>query len=96
MGNAALTRGRFVPVRGPDEAPLFDPANEKQIGTVRRSNAAEIDPAVAAAVAGFASISTASTSERIEMLHRMSDAVSRRSANLAEAMSEEYGAPAVS
>ena len=86
--------GRFVPVRGSDEAPLFNPATEEQIGTVRLSNAADVDAAVRAAVAAFAGISTASTSERIEMLHRLSDAVARRSADLAEAMSEEYGAPA--
>lgn len=86
--------GRFVPVRGSDEAPLFNPATEEQIGTVRLSNAADVDAAVGAAVAAFAGISTAATSERIEMLHRLSDAVARRSEDLAEAMSEEYGAPA--
>lgn len=86
--------GRFVPVRGPDEAQLFNPATEEQIGSLRLSDAADVDVAVEAAVSAFAAISTTPDGDRIAMLHRLSDVVSRRSADLAEAMSEEYGAPA--
>lgn len=86
--------GRFVPVIGADEAPLFNPATEEQIGTVRLSIAADVDAAVGAAATAFPSISMAPPGDRIATLHRLSDAVSRRSRDLAEAMSEEYGAPA--
>lgn len=86
--------GRFVPVQGTDLGPLFNPATEEQIATVHLSNAADVDAAVRAAVAAYAEISTMSNSKRVAMLHRLSDVVSRRSADLAEAMSEEYGAPA--
>jgi len=85
--------GAFVPVSGKDEAPLFNPATEEQIGSVRLSDATDVDAAVGAATAAFAGIAAASPDERIAMLHRLSEVVSRRSDDLADAMSEEYGAP---
>lgn len=87
--------GAFVTPLGTEEAPLFNPSTELQIGTVRLGNAADIDLAVAAAKRGFALLAEISKEERIAMLHRLADAVAARRDALIAAMAEEYGAPSL-
>ncbi|MFB2566192.1 aldehyde dehydrogenase family protein [Rhizobium sp. IMFF44] len=86
--------GSFVRPHGKEEAPLFNPATEEQIGTVRLGDEQDVDNAVSAAKAAFASQSQSSKAERIAMLHSLHDAVAARASDLADAMREEYGAPA--
>src|SRR5262245_40936819 len=87
--------GSFVEPHGKEEAPLFNPATEEQIGTVRLGDAEDIDRAVAAAKRAFPAFSRTSKAERIAMLERLNAVVSARGTELADAMREEYGAPAM-
>lgn len=86
--------GRFVQPHGTEVAPLFNPATEEQIGTVRLGDEQDVDDAVSAAKAAFQSLSRTSKADRIAMLHSLNKAVSARASDLADAMREEYGAPA--
>ncbi len=86
--------GSFVQPHGTEEAPLFNPATEEQIGTVRLGDEQDVDNAVSAAKAAFASQSQSSKAERVAMLHSLHDAVEARASDLTDAMREEYGAPA--
>ncbi|NLR98384.1 aldehyde dehydrogenase family protein [Rhizobium sp. P38BS-XIX] len=86
--------GRFVQPHGTEVAPLFNPATEEQIGTVRLGDEQDVDNAVRAAKAAFQSLSRSSKADRIAMLHSLNKAVSARASDLADAMREEYGAPA--
>ncbi|OED01672.1 MULTISPECIES: aldehyde dehydrogenase family protein [Rhizobium] len=86
--------GSFVRPHGEEEAPLFNPATEERIGTVCLGDEQDVDNAVSAAKAAFASQSQSSKAERVAMLHSLHDAVAARASDLTDAMREEYGAPA--
>ncbi|TXI07058.1 MAG: aldehyde dehydrogenase family protein [Rhizobium sp.] len=86
--------GSFVQPHGKEEAPLFNPATEEQIGVVRLGDEQDVDDAVRAAKAAFPAMSQSSKAERIAMLQSLHDAVAARAADLTDAMREEYGAPA--
>jgi len=85
--------GRFVSPHGRERAPLFNPATEEQIGTVRLGDASDVEAAVSAAKRAFPAFSRTSKAERIELLKRLSAAVAARSDELTAAMTEEYGSP---
>lgn len=85
--------GAFVTPHGEDHAPLYNPATEEQIGTVRLADAQDADRAVIVAKRAFATFSLSSKEERIDMLQRLSAAVAARADGLAAAMRAEYGAP---
>ncbi len=86
--------GEFVEPHGEEWAPLFNPATEEQIGTVRLADADDADRAVTAAKRAFPSFSNTAKEDRIDMLKRLHAAVWARASDLADAMREEYGAPA--
>ena len=86
--------GRFVQPHGTEVAPLFNPTTEQQIGIVRLGDEQDVDHAVSAAKAAFPGLSQSSKAERVAMLHSLHEAVSARASDLADAMREEYGAPA--
>ena len=86
--------GAFRPVLGTATAPLFDPATASQIGTVRLSDAADVDAAVAAATSALPALPAMSPAQRADLLRRLGAAFSRHTDRLAEAMRAEYGAPA--
>jgi aldehyde dehydrogenase (NAD+) len=85
--------GKFVTPHGREQAPLFNPATEEQIGTVRLGDGSDVEAAVSAAKRAFPGFSRASRGARIEFLTRLSAAVSARSEELTTAMTEEYGSP---
>ncbi|WP_412778268.1 aldehyde dehydrogenase family protein [Thalassospira lucentensis] len=85
--------GAFVKPHGNQWAPIFNPATEEQIGTVRLADAVDADLAVAAAKRAFPAFSNTPKEKRIDMLHRLHAAVSDRASDLIDAMREEYGAP---
>jgi aldehyde dehydrogenase (NAD+) len=85
--------GGFVAAHGREQAPLFNPATEEQIGTVRLGDGSDVEAAVSAAKRAFPGFSRASRGARIEFLTRLSAAVSARSEELTTAMTEEYGSP---
>lgn len=85
--------GAFVEPHGREWAPLFNPATEEQIGTVRLADAQDAERAVTAAKRAFPAFSTTTKAERIDMLKRLHAAVAARASDLVDAMREEYGAP---
>ena len=85
--------GSFVSPHGREQAPLFNPATEEQIGTVRLGDTEDVEAAVSAAKRAFPAFSRSSKTERIALLRRLSAAVASRSDELAAAMTEEYGSP---
>jgi aldehyde dehydrogenase (NAD+) len=85
--------GQFVEPHGEELAPLFNPATEEQIGTVRLADAEDANHAVAAAKSAFPTFSNTTKEERIDLLHRLHASVSARASDLIDAMREEYGAP---
>lgn len=85
--------GSFVSPHGREQAPLFNPATEEQIGTVRLGDTEDVEAAVSAAKRAFPAFSRSSKTERIALLRRLSAAVTSRSDELAAAMTEEYGSP---
>jgi len=86
--------GAFRASTGTEIAPLFNPATEEQIGSVRLSGVADVQTAVAAAARAFPEFSRTSPDERMAMLRRLGDAVANRADALTVAIREEYGAPA--
>lgn len=85
--------GAFVEPHGDQWAPLFNPATEEQIGSVRLADEQDADRAVAAAKRAFPAFSNTTKKERIDMLNGLHAAVSARTDDLASAMRAEYGAP---
>lgn len=86
--------GEFITPVGSEVMDLFNPATEEKIGTVRLGDADDARTAIAAAKQAFLEMARTSKSERVGMLHRLSDAVKARATDLVAAMIEEYGAPA--
>lgn len=86
--------GRFVPATGAEEAPLFNPATEEQIATVRLSNAEDVNAAVGAAKRAFPEMLRTPPADRADMLRALALAVDANADRMAQAMREEYGAPA--
>ncbi|HTI67281.1 MAG TPA: aldehyde dehydrogenase family protein [Caulobacteraceae bacterium] len=74
-------------------ATVVNPATEQPSGRVALGSAADVDRAVAAAKAAFPAWSRTSRQERIALLERIADAYRRRIEDLAEAITEEMGAP---
>lgn len=85
--------GEFVTPHGQERAPLYNPATEQQIGTVRLGDAHDVEAAVSAAKRAFTAFSRTSKAERRELLQRLSAAVHARAHELTAVMIEEYGSP---
>lgn len=86
--------GQFRPASSDRSLPLHNPATEEQIGTVRLSNADDVNLAVAAAKAAWPAFSVTPPEERVLSLQRLAAAVANGEGQLIAAMREEYGAPA--
>ncbi|WCK77982.1 aldehyde dehydrogenase family protein [Agrobacterium fabrum] len=85
--------GKFVLPDGKERLELFNPATEEKIGDVRLGNANDVNAAVTAAKRAFPAMASSSKAERIDMLRSLRDAISAQPDALAQAMTEEYGAP---
>jgi aldehyde dehydrogenase (NAD+) len=70
-----------------------NPATEEIAGRIALGSAADVDKAVAAARRAFGSWSQTSRAERLDLLQAISAEYLRRQGDLAEAVSEEIGAP---
>lgn len=70
-----------------------NPATEKVCGTIAIGTAKDVDAAVAAARAAFSSWSQSNPSDRIEILQNILPEYQSRAAEIAEALTEEMGAP---
>jgi aldehyde dehydrogenase (NAD+) len=85
--------GQWVdPVR-PNTLDVDNPRTEQVSGKISNGSAADVDAAVRAARRAFASWSQTSREERLDVLQAMLAEYQKRAADLAEAVSEEMGAP---
>ncbi|MDJ0928562.1 MAG: aldehyde dehydrogenase family protein [Gammaproteobacteria bacterium] len=85
--------GAWVEPTGPVTAPVINPATEAEIGTISLGSEADVNKAVAAARAAFASYANSSIAERREIFARFLDIYQRRYEEVAQAISDELGAP---
>lgn len=78
---------------GSPEFPVVNPATEERIGTIALGTAADVDLAVTAARRAFATYSTTTIPERMALIDRVIAAYERRQDDIAQAISDEMGAP---
>jgi len=72
---------------------VIDPSSEQVVARIILGNERDVNRAVAAAKAAFASFSATTPEQRIELLERIIDGYQRRSEALALAVHQEMGAP---
>ena len=85
--------GAWVPSGGTGTIDVVDSATEEVIATVPDGVAADVDRAVAAAKAAFATWSETPLEERGKYLRRVSEGLEARRSELAEVLAHELGMP---
>jgi aldehyde dehydrogenase (NAD+) len=85
--------GQWVAPLSPRDLPVVNPATEEAVGTISLGTAADVDRAVAAARAAFASFAATCVAERIALIERIVTVYQRRYDDVALAISTEMGAP---
>ena len=86
--------GKWVdPVR-PNTLDVDNPTTEEVSGRIALGSAADVDVAVQAARKAFATWSQSTREERLDLLQAILAEYQKRSSDLADAVSEEMGAPA--
>jgi len=86
--------GEWVEPTTGDTLDVVNPATEEPIGRVAMGGPADVDRAVAAAWAAFERWSGSTREERIALFERIIEVFKTRLGDLAEAITEEMGAPA--
>jgi len=87
--------GKWVDPVTPKTLDVINPATEAAAGRISMGSAADVDAAVRAARAAFASYSQTSVAERIALLEAIINEYKKRYADMAAAITEEMGAPAM-
>jgi aldehyde dehydrogenase (NAD+) len=85
--------GEWVDPVEPRPFDVINPATEEACGRISLGSAADVDKAVAAAVAAFPDFARTTRQERIDLLRSILDVFARRHDEVAEAIMEEMGAP---
>lgn len=85
--------GEWVAPSDPQPYDVINPATEQVIGQIMLGNKQDVDKAVAAAKAAFASYSRTTKQERVELLEAILVSYKKRYSEMAETISEEMGAP---
>ena len=85
--------GEWVEPAEPSNFEVFNPANEKSIGTISLGSTADIDLAVQAARRAFESWSVSSRDQRTALLQNILAVYKKRFDEMAETISLELGAP---
>lgn len=86
--------GRWVDPASPRILSVENPATEEVCGRISLGSAADVDLAVAAARRAFAPWSRTGRQERIDLLQAIASEYEKRAGDLADAVTEEMGAPA--
>ena len=73
---------------------MINPANEEVAGRISMGGAADVDKAAKAARKAFATFSLTSREDRIDLLERIVVEYQKRYGEIADAITEEMGAPA--
>ncbi|MDO9286517.1 MAG: aldehyde dehydrogenase family protein [Aquabacterium sp.] len=87
--------GTWVDPVTPKTLDVINPATEGVAGRISMGSAADVDAAVKAARAAFASYSQTSVAERVALLEAIINEYKKRYADMAAAITEEMGAPAM-
>ena len=85
--------GRWVEPAAPATLDVIDPSTEQPFTAISLGSKADVDRAVGAAKAAFADFSATSRESRLGLLRRILDCYNDRSEDLAQAVSQEMGAP---
>ena len=85
--------GEWVDPAAPNSFDVINPATEAVCGHIALGNETDVDKAVAAAKAAFVSFGVSSREDRIALLGAILEAYKARYNDLADAISEEMGAP---
>jgi len=85
--------GEWVAPDGKEMLDVINPATEEAIAQIALGSAKDVDRAVEAAKAAFETWSQTSVDERVEILGRVVAGIQARLGDLAEAISDEMGAP---
>jgi len=85
--------GRWVEPATPGVIEVVDPATEARCGSVAAGSAQDVDHAVEAARRAFDAWSQTSRNERLALLLRIADCYDARAGDLAQALTDEMGAP---
>ena len=86
--------GQWVDPVTPKSMDVINPATEEVCGHISAGSAADVDKAVAAAKKAFATYSQTSREERLDLLQRILAEYQKRFGDVANAITEEMGAPA--
>jgi aldehyde dehydrogenase (NAD+) len=86
--------GQWVDPVAPASMDVINPATEDVCGHISAGSAADVDKAVAAAKKAFETYSKTSREERIDLLQRILAEYQKRFGDIANAITEEMGAPA--
>jgi aldehyde dehydrogenase (NAD+) len=86
--------GQWVDPIAPKSMDVINPATEAVCGHISAGSAADVDKAVAAAKKAFETFSQTSREDRIELLERIQAEYQKRFGDIAQAITEEMGAPA--
>lgn len=85
--------GQWVDSDGGRRAEVINPATEQPVTEITLGSAADVDKAVAAARRAFETFSRTTVAERTQLLERVIEEYKARIPDLAQAVSEEMGAP---
>jgi aldehyde dehydrogenase (NAD+) len=85
--------GAWVPPAAPKTLDVINPATEAVAGRISLGAQEDVNRAVAAAKRAFTSFSRSSREDRLDLLNRIIAAYERRMGDMADAITEEMGAP---
>ena len=85
--------GEWVDPQSKKTMPIINPATEEQIGTIGLGNSEDVNMAVNAAKIAFDNFSRSTKIDRLKLLKRIKEITKNRFEDLAQAMSQEMGAP---
>tara|TARA_Y100001934_G_C12358193_1_gene779192 strand:- start:921 stop:2339 length:1419 start_codon:yes stop_codon:yes gene_type:complete len=85
--------GAWVVPKGTDKIEVIDPSTEQVCGVVPAGNGGDVDDAVAAAKAAFATWSQTSAQERSNFIKMLSEKVTENAAKIGELCATELGTP---
>ncbi len=86
--------GQWVEPKGQGTVDVVNPATEEAVATIALGNHEDVDLAVSAARKAFESYAQTSREERIALLEKIIAVFQKRMGDVAEAISQEMGAPA--
>ncbi len=90
-----LIGGEWQAAKSGEKLDVVDPANEETVGSVPSGSPADVDDAVAAAVAAFPDWSKTDAEKRAEIVRKATDLIGEASERIAETLVHEQGKPTV-